>query len=308
MERRLEKGRGCGERGDGTRERLEEVARESGVFLVVGVVERAGGSLYCAVVYVCPREGMRGKRRKVMPVCYNKIFLFSSIKNSIQKDACRGMRMCSWKEIQRLIVGCYNADRFRTPHLGARLPLHAPSYHNNNRGRETNARGCDLLGELYAALALLAVLPERQPLPRSNGRSPPSCFPHLPPSVIASFPSRGHRSPPFSPKSSLILTPRQLTLPLPTGRRPRNLAPPPPHHSLRIPRLRPQRQPMPETQTPRRVDNFSLYHLFPCSHHLFSSSHKPSAHKRTLVSPCPSNEQGGWRGVPLPRRVLHYRP
>lgn len=68
VERRLEKPRDGCVRGDGTRERLEEVARQTGVFLVVGVVERAAGSLYCAVLYVCPREGVRGKRRKVMPV------------------------------------------------------------------------------------------------------------------------------------------------------------------------------------------------------------------------------------------------
>jgi nitrilase len=30
-------------------------------------VEKSGGSLYCAVVYVCPREGCLAKRRKVMP-------------------------------------------------------------------------------------------------------------------------------------------------------------------------------------------------------------------------------------------------
>lgn len=63
-----ELGDGETKRGDGTREELERIARDTGVFLVVGLVERAGGTLYCAVVYVCPREGVLGKRRKVMPV------------------------------------------------------------------------------------------------------------------------------------------------------------------------------------------------------------------------------------------------
>lgn len=56
-----------GRRGDGTREYLEEVARETGVFIVTGLVERAGGSLFCAAVYIDPSRGMIGKRRKVMP-------------------------------------------------------------------------------------------------------------------------------------------------------------------------------------------------------------------------------------------------
>ena len=67
VDRRLDVAKGAEYRGDGTRERLEQVARDTGVFLVVGLVERSGGSLYCAVVYVCPREGCLGKRRKVMP-------------------------------------------------------------------------------------------------------------------------------------------------------------------------------------------------------------------------------------------------
>ncbi|KAI1078512.1 hypothetical protein F5B20DRAFT_204317 [Whalleya microplaca] len=56
-------------RGDGTREELERIARDTGVFIVVGLVEKAGGSLYCAVIYVCPKLGVIGKRRKVMPSC-----------------------------------------------------------------------------------------------------------------------------------------------------------------------------------------------------------------------------------------------
>ncbi|KAM0298711.1 hypothetical protein ACHAPM_008134 [Fusarium culmorum] len=54
-------------RGDGSREELERIARDTGVFVVVGCIEKAGGSLYCSVVYVCPKEGMLGKRRKVLP-------------------------------------------------------------------------------------------------------------------------------------------------------------------------------------------------------------------------------------------------
>lgn len=66
--RRGLEGREEGRRGDGTREQLEQVAKETGIFIVTGLVERAGGTLYCAVVYVCPKRGVIGKRRKVMPV------------------------------------------------------------------------------------------------------------------------------------------------------------------------------------------------------------------------------------------------
>ncbi|KAK1625619.1 carbon-nitrogen hydrolase [Colletotrichum phormii] len=61
------------ERGDGSREELEKIAAQTGVFLVVGCIERAGGSLYCAVVYVCPKLGIIGKRRKVMPTATERL-------------------------------------------------------------------------------------------------------------------------------------------------------------------------------------------------------------------------------------------
>lgn len=68
---------GKGVRGDGTREELEGIARETGVFIVTGLVEKCGGTLYCAVVYVCPRYGVLGKRRKVMPVSFSLAFTVS---------------------------------------------------------------------------------------------------------------------------------------------------------------------------------------------------------------------------------------
>ncbi|KAJ5374519.1 Carbon-nitrogen hydrolase [Penicillium concentricum] len=71
--RRLEIAEGKRFRGDGTREFLERVARETGVFFVTGLVERAGGSLYCAVVYVDPVRGVLGKRRKVMPTAAERM-------------------------------------------------------------------------------------------------------------------------------------------------------------------------------------------------------------------------------------------
>ncbi|KAI9721721.1 MAG: hypothetical protein M1812_002056 [Candelaria pacifica] len=67
VERKLPVAKSKDLRGDGVREELEKIAKETGVFVVTGVVERSGGSLYCAVLYVCPRLGCVGKRRKVMP-------------------------------------------------------------------------------------------------------------------------------------------------------------------------------------------------------------------------------------------------
>ncbi|KAF2843752.1 carbon-nitrogen hydrolase [Patellaria atrata CBS 101060] len=67
IERKLPVAKGSKYRGDGTREQLERIASETGVFIVTGLVEKAAGSLYCAVVYVCPQRGVIGKRRKVMP-------------------------------------------------------------------------------------------------------------------------------------------------------------------------------------------------------------------------------------------------
>ena len=47
--------------------RIEQVAKENDVFLVVGVIERDNGTLYCTVVFVDPKEGYVAKHRKLVP-------------------------------------------------------------------------------------------------------------------------------------------------------------------------------------------------------------------------------------------------
>jgi predicted amidohydrolase len=46
-------------------ERIEAISKESGVFIVSGVIEKEGGSLYCTAIWVHPVDGLIGKRRKV---------------------------------------------------------------------------------------------------------------------------------------------------------------------------------------------------------------------------------------------------
>ena len=104
VDRELEKPDDGGVRGDGTREEVERIARENGVFVVTGVVERCGGTLYCAVIYVCPELGVLGKRRKVMPVGAHGN---QSTNDSVYTDA---------DKLFRLVVSALFGDRGSRPH------------------------------------------------------------------------------------------------------------------------------------------------------------------------------------------------
>lgn len=50
-------------------EKLEEISKEKKLFLVVGIIEKEGGTLYCTVVFVDPKEGLVAKHRKLMVSC-----------------------------------------------------------------------------------------------------------------------------------------------------------------------------------------------------------------------------------------------
>jgi len=55
--------------GSEDRTRLEELARETGVFLAVGLTEKDSlhGSLFCSLLYISPEEGLLGVHRKIKP-------------------------------------------------------------------------------------------------------------------------------------------------------------------------------------------------------------------------------------------------
>lgn len=54
-------------------DRMGAMAREAGVHLVVGVIERDGGSLYCSVAFFGPDGAYLGKHRKLMPTAAERI-------------------------------------------------------------------------------------------------------------------------------------------------------------------------------------------------------------------------------------------
>lgn len=52
---------------------LSECARERLVYLVIGVIERGGGTLYCTALFFAPDGALLGKHRKVMPTAMERL-------------------------------------------------------------------------------------------------------------------------------------------------------------------------------------------------------------------------------------------
>ena len=54
-------------------ESLSQTASTNGIFLIVGVVERDAGTLYCTVLFFAPDGAYLGKHRKVMPTASERL-------------------------------------------------------------------------------------------------------------------------------------------------------------------------------------------------------------------------------------------
>ena len=53
--------------------RLGEIARDRSLHLVIGVIERDGGTLYCTVLFFAPDGSYLGKHRKLMPTALERV-------------------------------------------------------------------------------------------------------------------------------------------------------------------------------------------------------------------------------------------
>lgn len=53
--------------------RLSKIARDNAIYLVMGVVERDGGTLYCCVLFFAADGSYLGKHRKIMPTASERL-------------------------------------------------------------------------------------------------------------------------------------------------------------------------------------------------------------------------------------------
>ncbi|KAJ3803340.1 carbon-nitrogen hydrolase [Lentinula aff. detonsa] len=53
--------------------RIEQISKETGVFIVTGVIERDLGTLYCTAIFVSPVHGFVGKHRKLVPTAAERL-------------------------------------------------------------------------------------------------------------------------------------------------------------------------------------------------------------------------------------------
>ena len=54
-------------------DQLGKAAKQHGVYLVMGVIERDGGTLYCTVLFFAPDGSLLGKHRKLMPTAMERL-------------------------------------------------------------------------------------------------------------------------------------------------------------------------------------------------------------------------------------------
>lgn len=86
--------------------RLSEAARAHGVFVVIGVIERLGNTLYCTAVMIDPSTGVAGLHRKLMPTGAERLiwgFGDGSTLDTVESPAGRIGTVICWENYMPLL-------------------------------------------------------------------------------------------------------------------------------------------------------------------------------------------------------------
>jgi hypothetical protein len=117
-------------------EHLGKTAREHSIYLVIGVVERDGGTLYCTVLFFAPDGELIGKHRKIMPTGSERLVwgfgdgstmpVFDTPLGKLGAANARGHVRQGYRDLLRTDRGLPRVvDRVDAPHRGGRALLRA---------------------------------------------------------------------------------------------------------------------------------------------------------------------------------------
>lgn len=94
--------------------KLAAMARKARAHLVVGVVEREGGTLYCSVLFLSPTGDLIGKRRKLMPTAAERLVWGQgdgSTLNVVETSLGRLAAVICWENYMPMLRMAFYAQR-----------------------------------------------------------------------------------------------------------------------------------------------------------------------------------------------------
>jgi nitrilase len=121
--------------------RLGRIARQAGLHLVIGIVERDGGTLYCTVLFFAPTGELLGKRRKLMPTGAERMiwgFGDGSTMNVYPTPIGRLGAVICWENLMpaaRLAMYAKGIELYCAPTADGRDSHHATMRHIAQEGR-----------------------------------------------------------------------------------------------------------------------------------------------------------------------------
>lgn len=132
-------------------EALGDIARKNSLYMVVGVVERDGGTLYCTAVYLSAAGKLLGKHRKLMPTAFERVIWGSgdgSTLNAIDSPIGRIGALICWENympLARMAMYQQRVELYCTPTVDDREVWIPTLRHIAREGRCYVLSSCQVL-------------------------------------------------------------------------------------------------------------------------------------------------------------------